>query len=97
MEAEWILYALYWAVALPVGIANLLLGLHALRSDRMGWAIVIFVAPLLGGILYYLTQYRPDRLAREEDRMWEEPPIAARETCAEWKTTGGGDDKISKN
>jgi hypothetical protein len=77
MEVDWIFYALYWAVALPVGIANLLLGLHALRSDRVGWALVIFVAPLLGGILYYLTQYRPDqrahRLAQEEDAMWKEP------------------------
>jgi hypothetical protein len=62
---EWMLIALIWLVlGLPTVLAYLILVRHALRSGSTGWAIFILVAPFLGGLMYYFTQYRPALAAR---------------------------------
>jgi hypothetical protein len=62
---EWMFFAIVWlALGLPTLLAYLVLMRHALRSGSTGWAVFMLLAPFLGGLIYYFSQYRPALEAR---------------------------------
>ena len=73
---EWMFYAIVWLVlGLPTLLAYLVLMRHALRSGSTGWAVFMLLAPFLGGLIYYFSQYRPALEARRLAYEMEPEPM----------------------
>jgi hypothetical protein len=77
---NWMFYVLWAAFVIPTLLSYVVLVRHALRAGSVGWAVVIFLAPLLGGVIYYFAQYLPAlrarRLAYEMEPDPALPPLA---------------------
>lgn len=58
------IYALWLLITIPTVLVQLVLARHALRAGSIPWAVLILVAPVFGGALYYFTTYRPALRAR---------------------------------
>ncbi len=57
-----------WLIVLiPMALAHLVLVRHALRSGSTRWALAIMLAPFLGGMIYYIEEYRPALRARRRE------------------------------
>jgi hypothetical protein len=64
MLTDWIIRLAWLAITVPTLLAQLVLARHALREGKVGWAIFIFMAPILGCLAYYSGVYRPALQAR---------------------------------
>ena len=72
---------LWLMVMIPVALAHLVLMRHALRAGSRRWALAIMLAPLAGGALYYVEEYRPAVRARRRAAAGlppEPPPLPFR-------------------
>ena len=72
-----------------IWLAQLLLILHVLRTGRpWWWLLVLFFAPMLGGLVYFFVEVLPGWTTREVTAGWKPKPLRLREARAQVEETG---------
>jgi hypothetical protein len=72
-----------------IWLAQLLLVFHVLRTGRpFWWLLVLFFAPLLGGLVYFAAEVLPGWLARGHRAGWRPKPLRLREARIQAEETG---------
>jgi hypothetical protein len=72
-----------------IWLAQLLLVIHVLRTGRpFWWLLVLFFAPMLGGLVYFFVEVMPGWTTREVAAGWKPKPLRLREARAQVEETG---------
>lgn len=72
---DWLIWALWLVFFLPAFLVHLVLARHALRAGNVGWVVIIFMMPFIGGFIYYSAEYRPALLARRLELAQPDEPV----------------------